>query len=193
MKRLLLLPVLIFLSCTNDKETEQAKNLPRGLDSNLIAFVTDGITNIDTVGCVVLDTRKDTSLTKAQQKVRVIAESYCVDRKFWDTTLAVGGKGEKHRYISLYNYREVRIMFEVNEELTEVFLTNDTFKDSVSAEFYRRGMLSYPENIQFMPKDTTLKFVIDLFVPGDTRMIITSKLDLKGKVKILSTKYEGAF
>jgi len=183
---------LFYLSCNND----QSKNKNSiGSDLNIAVVQPNTITKTDTVGCVLHDTKQDTLISIDNLHAHVNIETYCIDQTFWDTTISVGGEDltTKYKNFALYNYREAKIKFEVANKVNEILINNQSFKDSISDNFYRKGMLNKPNKIKFVSKDTSLTFEIDLFVPGDDRLIISTNVNRKGKINVLSTRYEGAY
>lgn len=183
---------VLCLSCNTDAtQTEETLTA----ESTVAATPPQPITRIDTVGCVIRDTEHDTLLSKENVNVHFAVQTYCTRQTFWDTTTSAGGKDLTVEYenLALYNYRVIKIKVETGNKIQEIKLTNKTFKDSVSDGFYRRGILDKPYHIVLVPKDTSIEFDVDLFTPGDNRIILHTRITKTGLVNVLSTAYEGAY
>jgi hypothetical protein len=186
--------LLLCCSCTREIKTESHQNDNIQSATSIPPEPPDTVIDIDTIGCVILNTKHDTIIRNHHFETHLVIETYCTDQTFWDTTTSVGGKGltTYHLDFGLYNYTEIKITMEVNGETNQVVLNNHTFKNSISNRFYTQGMLNNLDEMEVIHKDTSLNFQTNLFVPGDARVIINANLNRKGRVKVLSTSYAEA-
>jgi hypothetical protein len=143
-------------------------------------------TSFHEVGCISeKEIYFDTTLLVGESELVLSMKNSCTDLQFFDTTFSTNGKDD-FISISTYNYYKTKISFILDRSRKEFDITNESLKETLSDDFYERGIIWIPEVVSFSTADTSVILMTKLSVPGDVIFEVKYRIFFNGKLEIVS-------